>query len=66
MRAMSTKYVESEARLMSLVLIEGIAEMRRQDIEILSVDLMYQGRELKTVGEPKAVFVLGTARRLVS
>jgi len=28
-RAMSTKYVESEARVMSLVLIEGIAEVKR-------------------------------------
>ena len=26
---MSTKYIESEARVMSLVLIEGIAEMKR-------------------------------------
>jgi len=26
---MSTKYVESEARVMSLVLIEGIAEVKR-------------------------------------
>jgi len=29
MRAMSTKYVESEARVTSLVLIEGIAEVKR-------------------------------------
>jgi len=29
MRAMSTKYVETEARVMSLVLIEGIAEVKR-------------------------------------
>jgi len=29
MHAMSTKYVESEARGMSLVLIEGIAEVKR-------------------------------------
>ena len=28
-RARSTKYVESEARVMSLVLIEGIAELKR-------------------------------------
>jgi len=27
-RAMSTKYVESEARVISLVLIEGIAEVK--------------------------------------
>jgi len=29
MREMSTKYVESEARVMFLVLIEGIAEVKR-------------------------------------
>jgi len=28
-RAISTKYVESEALVMSLVLIEGIAEVKR-------------------------------------
>jgi len=28
-RAMSTKYIESEARVMSPVLIEGIAEVKR-------------------------------------
>jgi len=28
-RAMLTKYVESEVRMMSLVLIEGIAEVKR-------------------------------------
>jgi len=29
MRAMSTEYVESEARNVSLVLIEGIVELKR-------------------------------------
>ena len=40
--AMSTKHVESEAWVMSLVLIEGIAVIivskRRQNVEILSVN----------------------------
>ena len=74
---MSTKYVESEARIMSLVLIEGIAEIKRllkgDNVEILSVDQMSRGRELKPVGaatrnarEPKTVFVMGSEKRQIS
>ena len=65
---MPTKFVESEARVMSPVLIEGIAEIKRlqkaTNLEIPSVDPMSSEREFRTIGaatqdahEPKTLFL---------
>jgi hypothetical protein len=74
---MSTKHVESEARVMSPVLIEGLAEIKRlykatkygnivRQTNVLGKGINTVGAAMRNAREPKTVFVLRTASRQVS